>query len=139
MHAIIDGVIRRSALLPVLLLLTSVVSARQWPEFRGPDGQGHSTEKGVPLDWSESRNILWKTPVPGSGWSSPVVGGGRVWLTTAVENRDGGRARGLSLRAMAFDAATGREVVNVEVVRIERPGHDQHQEQPRLPDTHPRR
>ena len=44
-------------------------------------------ETGLPLEWSESRNVLWKTPVPGRGWSSPVVAGGRVWLTT------GGRPR----------------------------------------------
>ena len=48
-------------------------------------------------------------PLPGLGWSSPVVADGRVWVTTAVEQR------GVSLRAIAFDAATGREVVNVEV------------------------
>jgi outer membrane protein assembly factor BamB len=109
------------ALVPVLLLLTSTVSARQWPEFRGPDGQGHSTEKGVPLEWSESRNVAWKIPVPGSGWSSPVIAGNKVWLTTAVENREGGRVRGVSLRAMAFDAETGRGVVDVEVFRVEHP------------------
>jgi outer membrane protein assembly factor BamB len=94
--------------------------ATQWPEFRGPTGQGHSDEKGLPLEWSESRNILWKVPVAGAGWSSPVVSGGRVWLTTAVDSQERGR-RGVSLRALAFDVATGREVVNVEVFRVDRP------------------
>jgi outer membrane protein assembly factor BamB len=87
-------------------------SAEDWPAFRGPTGQGHSTERGVPLEWSESKNILWKTPVPGRGWSSPVVVGGRVWLTTAT------RERGVSLRLLAFDVASGKETVNVEVFRI---------------------
>ena len=70
------------------------VSAQDWPEFRGPDGQGHSTERGVPLEWSESQNVAWKTAVPGQGWSTPIVSGGRVWLTTAV-----GRSRGITARA----------------------------------------
>jgi outer membrane protein assembly factor BamB len=86
-----------------------------WPEFRGPGGQGHSTERGLPIEWSESRNVVWRTPVAGLGWSSPVVAAGRVWLTTATEGR------GISLRALAFDVETGREVVNVEVFEIRRP------------------
>ena len=89
--------------------------SQDWPEFRGPGGQGHSADRGVPLEWSESRNIAWKSPVPGQGWSSPVVSGGRIWVTTAVEDR------GVSLRALAFDTATGREVVNVEVFRTRSP------------------
>ena len=103
--------------LPLLCLLIALASGRpraeDWPQFRGPTGQGHSTERDVPLEWSESRNVRWKTPVPGRGWSSPVVSAGRVWLTTAVTERGGA-----SLRALAFDADNGREVVNVEVVRI---------------------
>jgi outer membrane protein assembly factor BamB len=87
-------------------------AAQEWPQFRGPDGQGHSTERGLPIEWAEGRNVAWKTPLPGLGWSSPVVANGRVWITTAVEQR------GFSLRAIAFDVATGREVVNVEVFKI---------------------
>src|SRR5258705_5739588 len=101
--------------IPIALLLTVIgvgVRAEDWPQFRGPTGQGHSAERGVPLDWSESRNVTWKTPVPGRGWSSPVVAAGRVWLTTSV------KANGASLRALAYDAETGREVVNVEVFHI---------------------
>jgi outer membrane protein assembly factor BamB len=86
--------------------------AQDWPQFRGPTGQGHSTEQNVPLEWSEAKNIAWKTAVPGLGWSSPVVAGGRVWLTTAIGERD------VSLRALAFDADTGKELVNVEVFRL---------------------
>jgi outer membrane protein assembly factor BamB len=87
--------------------------AERWPEFRGPTGQGHSTASAAPFEWSESRNVLWKTPVPGRGWSSPVVDAGRVWLTTAISARNG-----TSLRALAYDADTGREVVNVEVFHV---------------------
>lgn len=88
------------------------VAQAEWPEFRGPGAQGHSPARGLPLEWSETSNIAWKVPVAGLGWSTPVIANGRVWLTTAVEQR------GVSLRAIAFDAATGREVVNVEVFKI---------------------
>ena len=101
-----------SALLLCLLGLTSLAAAQDWPEFRGPGGQGHSSERGLPLEWSEARNIVWKSAVPGRGWSSPIVSAGRVWLTTAVEDR------GVSLRLLAYDVATGREVVNVEVFNV---------------------
>jgi outer membrane protein assembly factor BamB len=103
----------------VLLVLSLALVAQaaaavgqDWPEFRGPGGQGHSGEQNLPLAWNETRNIRWKTPVPGLGWSSPVVAGGRVWLTAATEDR------GVSLRALAFDVESGRELVNVEVFRI---------------------
>jgi outer membrane protein assembly factor BamB len=98
--------------LPLLLALTAfAVSADDWPEFRGPTGQGHSTDRGLPLEWNESRNVIWKTRVPGRGWSSPVVAGNRVWVTSAIKDRGG------SLRALAFDLETGRELVNTEVFR----------------------
>ena len=63
----------------------SAAAAQDWPDFRGPGGQGHSTERGLPLEWSETKNVAWKTAVPGLGWSSPVVANGKVWITTAVE------------------------------------------------------
>ena len=97
------------------LLSPSVSSAQpgDWPEFRGPSGQGHSSEVGLPLEWGESRNVVWKVPVAGRGWSSPVVSGGRVWLTTAVPEQGGA-----SLRALAYDIGTGATVVDVEVFRL---------------------
>jgi outer membrane protein assembly factor BamB len=99
------------ALLLLIELTALAAGADDWPQFRGPTGQGHSAEHGLAVEWSESRNVIWKTPVPGLGWSSPVVAGGRVWVTTVVKERGG------SLRALAFDVDTGREVVNVEVFR----------------------
>lgn len=107
-----DRVVSCKLTLPLLIVLAGgAARAEDWPEFRGPTGQGHSTEKGVPLEWSESRNVSWKTRVAGSGWSSPVVAGGRVWLTTALKER------GASLRALAFDVKTGQEIVNTEIFR----------------------
>ncbi len=87
--------------------------AEDWPQFRGPSGQGHSTERGVPTQWSETQNVAWKVPVPGRGWSSPVVVDGRVWLTTATA-----AGRETSLRLMSFDGASGRQTSDVEVFRL---------------------
>ena len=60
-----------------------------WPQFRGPGGEGHVTQTGLPLEWTDSegvtKNIAWKSPIDGLGWSSPVINGDQVWITTAVE------------------------------------------------------
>src|SRR5215510_3607269 len=102
-------------LIPVIIAFTALVlRAEDWPQFRGLTGQGHSTERGLPVEWSESRNIMWKVPIAGLGWSSPAVAGGRVWLTSAMEKQ-----LPISLRAVAFDIGTGREVLNVEVFTVE--------------------
>jgi outer membrane protein assembly factor BamB len=56
-----------------------------WAQWRGPEGSGVSSETGVPTEWSATRNVLWKTPIPGRGHSSPIIWGKRVFLTTAIE------------------------------------------------------
>ncbi len=105
--------------LPLLLLSCLICSfppdllAQEWPQFRGPDGQGHASERGLPTEWSETQNIVWKVPVPGRGWSSPVAAAGRVWLTTATTI-----GRESSLRLLSFDAASGRQTLDVEVFRL---------------------
>jgi len=106
---------KRLFVLAFVLLAATLRVRAQWPEFRGPDGQGHSTDTNLPIEWSETRNVRWKTPIPGRGWSSPAIADGRIWLTTAVD------ADGTSLRALAFDLESGREVVNVEVFHVKRP------------------
>jgi outer membrane protein assembly factor BamB len=107
--------LQRFVSVALILLFTMSRAAAQWPEFRGPTGQGHSGETNLPLEWSETRNVKWKAAVAGRGWSSPSIADGRVWMTTAT---DGG---GTSLRAIAFDVETGRELVNVEVFQVKRP------------------
>lgn len=104
---------RRTFYLLLVTFYFHATPSAQWPQFRGPTGQGHASETGLPVEWSETRNVLWKVPVRGRGWSSPVISHGRVWLTTAVAEKGGA-----SLRAIAFDAATGRELLNVEVFRL---------------------
>jgi outer membrane protein assembly factor BamB len=56
-----------------------------WPQWRGPEGQGVSSETGLPTEWSATKNIKWKTPIAGRGHSSPIVWGKRIFLTTAIE------------------------------------------------------
>ncbi|HYK19645.1 MAG TPA: PQQ-binding-like beta-propeller repeat protein [Pyrinomonadaceae bacterium] len=63
----------------------STASAGNWPQWRGPDGSGISNEKNLPLEWSPTKNIKWKTPIEGRSHSSPIVWGNRVFLTTAIE------------------------------------------------------
>jgi outer membrane protein assembly factor BamB len=98
----------------VLILLGRLIApsaaAEDWPQFRGPDGQGHANAVGLPTTWSETQNILWKVPVAGLGWSSPVVAGQQIWLTTAIEAEQ-------SLRAICLDRETGSLVHDVEVFR----------------------
>jgi hypothetical protein len=99
----------QSVILILLLLRLAAGAAESWPQFRGPTAQGHA-EGAIPLNWSESENVKWKTPVVGQGWSSPVVADGRIWLTTALEE-------GKSLRALALDFSTGKILHDVEVFR----------------------
>ncbi|MSU22570.1 MAG: serine/threonine protein kinase [Opitutus sp.] len=97
--------------------------AEDWPEFRGPTGQGHSTATGLPVEWSNRKNVAWKQAVRGEGWSSPVVSAGQVFLTSGV----GGARGGPSLRALGFDAATGRPLWDTEVFPpAETPGQPIH-------------
>ncbi len=105
----------RTALGTALALsATAAAYAGDWPQFRGPTGQGHASDASVPLTWSETENIAWKAPVPGRGWSSPVIAGGLAWLTTAVTDRDAGT----SLRLLAYDVASGATARDVEVFAV---------------------
>lgn len=65
-------------------LLSMTALAGNWPEFRGPTGQGIGSEESTPTVWSETENVRWKTNIPGKGWSSPVIWGNQIWLTTAI-------------------------------------------------------
>lgn len=68
----------------LLLLLTVAVSAENWPQWRGENGQGISKETQLPAEWGPARNIAWKTALP-HGYSSPVIWGDRIFLTSAIE------------------------------------------------------
>lgn len=99
-----------------LLLFGAMCSAGDWPQFRGPDGEGHSTEKNLPLTWSETEHVAWKAELPGLGWSSPAIVGKQIWLTTATDE-------GHSLRVLCVDRDSGKVLHDVEVFHKEEPGN----------------
>lgn len=97
-------------------LIWLLLLAQDWPQFRGPDGQGRSPATSAPLKWSDSSpNIRWRTSIDGLGWSSPVILEKKIWLTTATEG-------GKSLRAVCVDSDSGRILHNIEVFRLDSPG-----------------
>ena len=99
----------------VLILLTPYATAGDnWPQFRGPTGNGVSDAVGLPLTWSETENIAWKTRVHGHGWSSPVIWGKQIWLTTATED-------GKRLFAVCVDKDSGSVTHNVTVFDVAKP------------------
>lgn len=108
------GVVFRDALfwicwLAVFAVVTPESSlAENWPCFRGPTRQGISNEKGIPTQWSAMKNIAWKTPIPGEGWSSPIVFDDRVFVTTATDE-------GASFRLLCLDRLRGAVLWNKEV------------------------
>lgn len=85
-----------------------------WPQFRGPRGAGHADDAHVPLHWSETENVAWKTAIHDKGWSSPVVWGDQVWMTTA-------RADGTQMFAICIDRSTGKIVHDIKLFDVEHP------------------
>ncbi|WP_395716530.1 PQQ-binding-like beta-propeller repeat protein [Prosthecobacter sp.] len=111
-----------SRLLAALSFVTFTASATDWPEFRGSNAQGHSEAKNLPLAWSPTSHIEWKVPVAGIGWSSPVVVGNRIFLTTAVSMSGKEEATAdRSLRVISLDATNGKSVWDVELFQAKSP------------------
>ena len=100
-------------------LFSGIVAGRSesWPCFRGPGHQGISQETGLPLHWNATSNILWKTEIPGESWSSPIVWGDRVFLTTATDG-------GVSCRILCLEANSGKVIWNKELLQ-QKLGHKQ--------------
>jgi outer membrane protein assembly factor BamB len=102
---------------PLALLLFLTPAARagdNWPQFRGPGGTGISDSTGLPTTWDEKTNVVWKTPIHDKGWSSPVVWGEQVWLTTARED-------GKEFFAICVDRDTGRILHDIKLYTVEKP------------------
>jgi outer membrane protein assembly factor BamB len=93
--------------------------AENWTRFRGPNGQGISKATGLPVSWSVEENIVWKTAIPGEGWSSPVVWNDHVFLTTATEN-------GKNCHVIAVDRKTGNILWN-KMVFTQEPDQFRHE------------
>lgn len=93
--------------------------AADWNQFRGPAGDGRLAEADLPVAWSESEGIVWKVPVNGKAWSSPVVADDAVWMTNATED-------GTRLSLVAIDAASGEVLRDLTLFEIAEPAfcHD---------------
>jgi len=85
-----------------------------WNQFRGPNGDGKSLAKNLPVEFSETKNVRWKTPIHDEGWSSPVVWGNQIWLTT-------GREDGSELFAICVDLGSGDIVHDIKVFDVANP------------------
>ena len=103
--------------LPFLLLILSLPALRgaeNWPQFRGPDGTGHSDARGLPSEWSETQNVVWKTAIHDRGWSSPVIYGKQVWLTAATKD-------GRELFVLCIDRDTGKIIRDWKLFDVAQP------------------
>lgn len=94
----------------VWLTVCDLSRAENWTRFRGPNGQGKSSETKLPVTWSANKNVAWKTSIPGNGWSSPIVFGNHVFLTTATE-------KGISCRVICVNRDDGKIAWNTQVHR----------------------
>ncbi|MCC6143058.1 MAG: PQQ-binding-like beta-propeller repeat protein [Candidatus Hydrogenedentes bacterium] len=112
-----------AGLLAVTILTAGLAGAQgpaAWPEFRGPYGNGlvsapgDATPVGLPLTWSETDHVRWKTAIPLKGWSTPAVLDGQVWLTTATEE-------GTDFYAICVDAESGAVLFNERIFHCDTP------------------
>jgi outer membrane protein assembly factor BamB len=118
-RTVLCGAMRYGCWVAVAWLAISIATnqawaATPWPEFRGATGDGVSQEHNLPVEWSESHGVAWKTPIPGKAWASPVIWDRLVWLANATD--DGTR---LSVVAVACDS--GRVIHDITVFQIATP------------------
>ncbi|MDT8301299.1 MAG: PQQ-binding-like beta-propeller repeat protein [Sedimentisphaerales bacterium] len=98
----------------IVFFANSSQSLANWPDWRGPTADGRSDATGLPLNWSETENIVWKTPIHDLGYSTPVIWDDQIWLTTATSKGD-------TLYAVCVDLNTGRIVHDIEVFHPKKP------------------
>jgi outer membrane protein assembly factor BamB len=130
-----------SATATALAILSSVACA-DWPQFRGPAGDGIAIEQSVPTEFGEQKNVTWKTEIPGKAWSSPVVADGVIWVTTAIERlpteeekialfkqadieekkfKQLAIAKSIELKLLAIDFASGSILKTIDLTVVEQP------------------
>ena len=107
------------AVLCVVFSFGITASAGDWPRFRGADGNASSPNASVPLTWSATENMAWKTEIPGHGASSPVVFGGHIYLTSftgyGLDPDQPGNRDDLQLHVLCFDQITGKLLWNKSI------------------------
>jgi hypothetical protein len=104
----------RTLALAGLALAVPFSAADSWPDYRGSSQDGHAGTAGLPLKWSESENVKWKTEIPLLGLSSPIVMDNQVWLTTATED-------GHDFHVLCLDATTGKILANEKLFHSDDP------------------
>lgn len=101
-----------SALVAVSTTLS--IAGENWPQFRGPSGDGVANSTNLPVSWSEDENIAWKTEIHGLGWSSPVIYDNQIWLTTATQD-------GTELSVLCLDKNSGKILLDQKLFDIAQP------------------
>lgn len=96
------------AALAFCAVASPLLAGDSWPQFRGPNGDGLSDATGLPLTFGESDSLRWKTPIHGKGWSSPVVRGREIWLTTATDD-------GAEMFAVSVDLDSGNVTRDIKL------------------------
>jgi outer membrane protein assembly factor BamB len=129
-QSVVSALLRSGSAGVFCCLLVLPGLALDWPQFRGPHGDGRADGANPPLRWSEGANVVWKTPVTGRGRSSPIILGDRVWLTTAVEKGvrrtrigpdDMQTAEHVSLLAVCLDKVAGKAVWETVLFEVDNP------------------
>jgi outer membrane protein assembly factor BamB len=107
---------RAAAAVAVLIstFAAACLAGDNWPQFRGPTGQGISDATALPATWSETENVVWKTAIHGKSHSSPVVWGDQVWVTTATED-------GRELSALCVNKGDGKIVFDLKLFQVPTP------------------
>ena len=121
-----------------VILFPFLLSAQDWPQWRGPDASGYAPNGNYPINWSSQENIIWKKTLPGRGHSSPVHDGENIWVTTALETPASEEEKKerlkenkglptvtvlskLSLRALKINPVSGKILKNIEVFEKKQP------------------
>jgi len=92
----------------------SASAGENWPDYRGPTFDGHTDATNLPLEWSETKNVKWKTAIHGRAWSSPIIWGNQVWMTTATPD-------GKKLTVICVDKTNGKILLDQQLFQIAKP------------------
>ncbi len=111
-----EGILMRTTLIVTAAILAANfgLAEENWPQFRGPKGNGHAEAKNLPLHFSETKNVKWKVEIPGKAWSSPVVWKKQIWMTNATED-------GKKMSAVCVEADSGKIVRDLLIFDNEKP------------------
>jgi hypothetical protein len=107
-------VLRTISAVVIALSALPALAEENWPQFRGPSGDGHSAATSLPAEFGEESHVKWKTAIHGRGWSSPVIWGDQIWMTTATED-------GKQMFAVCVDRESGEITHDIKLFDVESP------------------